>query len=110
MSLYKNIHAKRKRIKGGSKEAQLVDRLLLAAMIEARSCERFRMLSERIEDEALKVFYHELMVSEAQHYTTFIGFARQYGGRVDVDARWTAFLAHEAMVIQQYGKKETMHG
>lgn len=97
-------------IKGGSKEAQLVDRLLLAAMIEARSCERFRMLSERIEDEDLKVFYHELMVSEAQHYTTFIGFARQYGGDVDVEARWQAFLAHEAAVIQRYGKKETMHG
>jgi tRNA-(ms[2]io[6]A)-hydroxylase len=96
--------------KGGSREEQLVDRLLLAAMIEARSCERFKMLSERIHDEDLKVFYHGLMVSEAQHYTTFIRFARQYGGRVDVDARWTAFLAHEAMVIQQYGKKETMHG
>ncbi len=96
--------------KGGSKEEQLVDRLLLAAMIEARSCERFKMLSERIDDEDLQVFYHDLMISEAQHYTTFIGFARQYGGRVDVDARWQAFLAHEAHVIQQYGKKETMHG
>ena len=68
------------------------------------------MLSERIDDEDLQVFYHDLMISEAQHYTTFIGFARQYGGRVDVDARWQAFLAHEARVIQQYGKKETMHG
>ena len=65
--------------KGGSREEQLVDRLLLAAMIEARSCERFRMLSERIADEDLKTFYHELMVSEAQHYTTFIGFARTSG-------------------------------
>jgi len=79
-------------------------------MIEARSCERFRMLSERIADEDLKTFYHELMVSEAQHYTTFIGFARQYGGRVDVDARWQQFLEHEAVVIQHYGRKETMHG
>ena len=96
--------------KGGSREEQLVDRLLLAAMIEARSCERFRMLSDRIADDDLKTFYHELMVSEAQHYTTFIGFARQYGGRVDVDARWKEFLAHEAEVIQRYGKKETMHG
>lgn len=96
--------------KGGSREEQLVDRLLLAAMIEARSCERFRLLSKKIQDEDLKTFYHELMVSEAQHYTTFIGFARQYGGRVDVDARWKAFLAHEAQVIQGYGKRETMHG
>ena len=96
--------------KGGSREEQLVDRLLLAAMIEARSCERFRMLSELIEDEDLRTFYHDLMVSEAQHYTSFIGFARQYGGRVDVDARWKAFLAHEAQVIQNYGRRETMHG
>lgn len=96
--------------KGGSREEQLVDRLLLAAMIEARSCERFRMLSERMDDEDLRTFYHELMVSEAQHYTTFIGFARQYGGRVDVDARWQEFLEHEAGIIQRYGKKETMHG
>ena len=96
--------------KGGSREEQLVDRLLLAAMIEARSCERFRLLSKKIQDEDLKTFYHELMISEAQHYTTFIGFARQYGGRVDVDARWKAFLAHEAQVIQGYGKRETMHG
>ena len=96
--------------KGGSREEQLVDRLLLAAMIEARSCERFRLLSEQIQDEDLKTFYHELMISEALHYTTFIGFARQYGGRVDVDARWKAFLVHEAGVIQGYGKKETMHG
>ncbi len=96
--------------KGGSREAQLVDRLLLAAMIEARSCERFRMLSERIADEDLRTFYHELMISEAQHYTTFLAFARKYGGRIDVDARWKEFLEHEADIIQRYGRKETMHG
>ena len=96
--------------KGGSREAQLVDRLLLAAMIEARSCERFRMLSERIADEDLRTFYHDLMISEAQHYTTFLGFARKYGGRIDVDARWKEFLEHEADIIQRYGRKETMHG
>lgn len=96
--------------KGGSREAQLVDRLLLAAMIEARSCERFRMLSERIADEDLRTFYHELMISEAQHYTTFLGFARKYGGRIDVDARWKEFLDYEADIIQRYGRKETMHG
>ena len=96
--------------KGGNREAQLVDRLLLAAMIEARSCERFRMLSERIADEDLRTFYHDLMISEAQHYTTFLGFARKYGGRIDVDARWKEFLEHEADIIQRYGRKETMHG
>lgn len=93
-----------------SREEQLVDRLLFAAMIEARSCERFRMLSERVKDKPLAEFYRELMISEAGHYTTFIGFARKYGGNVDVEARWQAFLDYEAKVIQNYGKKETMHG
>ena len=91
--------------KGGSQE-QLVDRLLLAAMIEARSCERFRMLSERTDDD-LKTFYHELMVSEAQHYTTFIGFARQYGA-----GRWCYWKVPRprGRGHQNYSKKETMHG
>ena len=93
-----------------SREEQLVDRLLFAAMIEARSCERFRMLSERVKVKPLAEFYRELMISEAGHYTTFIGFARKYGGNVDVEARWQAFLDYEAEVIQNYGKKETMHG
>ena len=93
-----------------SREEQLVDRLLFAAMIEARSCERFRMLSERVKDKPLAEFYRELMISEAGHYTTFIGFARKYGGNVDVEARWQAFLDYEAEVIQNYSKKETMHG
>ena len=93
-----------------SREEQLVDRLLFAAMIEARSCERFRMLSERVKDKPLAKFYRELMISEAGHYTTFIGFARKYGGNVDVETRWQAFLDYEAEVIQNYGKKETMHG
>src|SRR6188768_245378 len=61
--------------KDGSREDRLVDRLLFSAMIEARSCERFKMLSERVGDERLRAFYRELMISEAGHYTTFIGFA-----------------------------------
>ena len=96
--------------KGGNREQVLVDRLLFAAMIEARSCERFKVLSEEINDEELKEFYRELMVSEAGHYTTFIGFARKYGGKVDVDKRWEEFLEYEGQVIQKYGKKETIHG
>lgn len=96
--------------KGGSREQQLVDRLLFAAMIEARSCERFKMLSERISDEDLRAFYRELMISEAGHYTTFLSFARKYGGKVDVDARWQEFLDYEASLMSKYGKKETMHG
>lgn len=96
--------------KGGTREQQLVDRLLFAAMIEARSCERFRMLSETVDDADLRSFYRELMISEAGHYTTFIQFARQYGGKVDVDQRWKEFLEYEASLMSKYGRKETMHG
>ncbi len=96
--------------KGGGREDQLIDRLLFAAMIEARSCERFKVLSENINDPELAAFYHELMVSEATHYATFIRLAKKYAETVDVDARWTEFLAYEAKVIQNYGKKETIHG
>jgi tRNA-(ms[2]io[6]A)-hydroxylase len=92
------------------REESFVDRLLLAAMIEARSCERFRVLSENIKDEFLSNFYRELMISEANHYTTFIGFARKYGQGVDVDKRWNEFLIYEAEVISRYGKRETIHG
>lgn len=63
--------------KGGSRTTQLVHRLLYAALIEARSCERFRLLSEELEDKELAEFYRKLMVSEANHYTMFLGFARQ---------------------------------
>lgn len=93
------------------KEIVLIDRLLFAAMIEARSCERFKLLSEQINDDDLKAFYRELMISEANHYTLFIGFARKYGaGAEDVDARWQQWLDYEAEILKKYGKKETVHG
>jgi tRNA-(ms[2]io[6]A)-hydroxylase len=95
---------------GGNHEEQLISNLLFSAMIEARSCERFRILSEEIADEDLKVFYHELMISEANHYTVFLGLARKYGGREKVDAKWADFLAYEAGLMDKYGKKESMHG
>lgn len=88
----------------------LVDRLLFSALVEARSCERFRVLSEKLKDRELAAFYHELMISEATHYTLFIGFARQYAEGVDVDKRWKEFLEYEAGIISKYGKKEQMHG
>lgn len=97
--------------KGMSKEKALVDRLLFAAMIEARSCERFRILSQNVQDQDLRTFYHDLMVSEAGHYTTFIAFARKYGKDVeDVEARWQQWLDYEAEVVKRYGKNETIHG
>lgn len=88
----------------------LVDRLLLAAMIEARSCERFRVLSENIKDEKLAKFYRDLMISEAEHYTTFITFARDLGKGVDVEKRWEEFLEYESIVIGNYGNEERVHG
>jgi tRNA-(ms[2]io[6]A)-hydroxylase len=97
--------------KGYQKEIVLIDRLLFAAMIEARSCERFKILSENILDEDLKIFYRELMISEAGHYTTFLGFARKYGNVVeDVNARWQQWLDHESKILKNYGKRETIHG
>jgi len=96
--------------KGGSRTQRLVDRLLFSALIEARSCERFKLLSEELKDEELKTFYRELMISEAGHYTTFIGFARKYAQGIDVDKKWEEFLKFEAEVISNYGKKQTIHG
>lgn len=96
--------------KGGNRQQALVDRLLFSAMIEARSCERFRLLSETINDQELAKFYRELMISEAGHYTTFITFARKYGKEIDVDKRWKELIEFEAEVIQRYGKSETIHG
>jgi len=95
---------------GGARQTQMVDRLLFSAMIEARSCERFKVLSENINDEELATFYHELMISEATHYTMFLRLAKKYGGDIDVDSRWKEFLAYEADVVKNYGKRETIHG
>ncbi|MGR6087138.1 MAG: tRNA isopentenyl-2-thiomethyl-A-37 hydroxylase MiaE [Arcticibacter sp.] len=96
--------------KGGTPAENLVDRLLFAAMVEARSCERFKVLSENIDDPELASFYHELMVSEANHYTLFIGFARKYAEGLDVDARWQEWLEYEGEIIRGFGKSETVHG
>ena len=96
--------------KGTGRVESLIDRLLFSAMIEARSCERFKVLSENIEDESLAEFYRELMISEAGHYTLFLKYARKYGEGVDVEKRWQEWLAHEASIIANYGKEETIHG
>ena len=96
--------------KGSSREQSLIDRLLFAALIEARSCERFKVLSDTIKDEELAKFYYDLMVSEANHYTVFLKFAKQYAETVDVDIRWKEWLAYEAEIIKSYGKDETIHG
>lgn len=97
--------------KGGSRTTQLVHRLLYAALIEARSCERFRLLSEQLEDASLAAFYRNLMVSEANHYTMFLQFARKYGeDRTAVDKKWNDLLAFEAEVMKGLSKNESIHG
>ncbi len=96
--------------KGGSRTTQLVHRLLYAALIEARSCERFRLLSEQLKDKELANFYKTLMISEAGHYTLFLKFARQFGNRAEVDKKWHDLLEFEADIMKDLGKDLTIHG
>jgi tRNA-(ms[2]io[6]A)-hydroxylase len=96
--------------KGGSRTTQLVHRLLYAALIEARSCERFRLLSEQLKDKELASFYHKLMISEAGHYTLFLTFARKYGDRKEVDNKWEDLLIYETNIMKNLGTKGIIHG
>lgn len=97
--------------KGGqSREEVLAGKLLLFAIIEARSCERFMVISENIADKELADFYFNLMKSEARHYTMFLKFAHELCPNVDIEAKWNAFLEYEATVIAKRGVKETVHG
>ena len=86
--------------KGGSRDEMLVEQLLICALIEARSCERFRLLSLHINDADLRSFYHDFMVSEAGHYHMFIELARTYLPKEQVNQRWEEYLAHEAEIIK----------
>ncbi|APS39974.1 tRNA-(ms[2]io[6]A)-hydroxylase [Salegentibacter sp. T436] len=95
---------------GGSRTTQLIHRLLIAGLIEARSCERFRLLSEELKDEELAEFYHKLMISEANHYTMFLKFARKYGERAEVDKKWEELLDFEAEIMKDLSKDKTIHG
>lgn len=85
--------------KGGSKNDQLMEELLVCALIEARSCERFRLLSLHISDDSLKQFYHEFMVSEAGHYRMFIDLAKTYCDPEKVKKRWDEYLVYEAEIM-----------
>jgi tRNA-(ms[2]io[6]A)-hydroxylase len=97
--------------KGGSRETHLVHKLLVAGLIEARSCERFRLLSEELDDAELRKFYRKLMISEANHYTLFLKLAHQYAPKeIDVETKWQQLLAFEAELIKELGNKETVHG
>jgi tRNA-(ms[2]io[6]A)-hydroxylase len=85
---------------GGAEEGRLLDQLLIMAMIEARSCERFKRLSEGLEDEYLRKFYRRFMESEAGHYTLFIDLAETYIPKETVRVRWKEWLEHEAEVMK----------
>lgn len=85
--------------KGGSAEDRLLEKLLTCAMIEARSCERFRLLSLHLSEEDLQKFYHQFMVSEAGHYRLFIDLARHYCGEEKVKNRWKEYLVREAEIM-----------
>lgn len=88
--------------KGGSRDQRLVEKLLVNALIEARSCERFRLLSENITDQELSKFYYELMISEAGHYANFIELAKEYMPTDYVEKRWSEFLIDEAQIIEKF--------
>jgi tRNA-(ms[2]io[6]A)-hydroxylase len=79
---------------------QLVEYLLTFAMIEARSCERFRLLSIYITDNDLKSFYHDFMVSEAGHYKAFLKLAKQFESEEYVMKRWEEWVAYEAEIVK----------
>ncbi|CAM1361531.1 tRNA-(Ms(2)io(6)A)-hydroxylase [Tenacibaculum sediminilitoris] len=88
----------------------LIHRLLVAALIEARSCERFKVFADNMEDEKLSKFYLDLMVSEANHYTLFLKYAREYMNRDIVDEKWENLLAFEAKMMRERGKTAKVHG
>lgn len=97
-------------IKGGSRDQQLVEKLLLNALIEARSCERFKILSNGIPDDELKTFYYELMISEAGHYKNFISLAKTYMPEDYVNKRWKEFLIEEARIMNSLDMRgDRMH-
>lgn len=97
-------------VKGGTREARFVDRLLICAMIEARSCERFRLLSLHLKEEELREFYHTFMVSEAGHYRLFLDLAKKYGDPESVQTRWQQLLDYEASILDAFALRgDRMH-
>lgn len=104
------VNRLRQFIRKGNYEDQLLDELLVAAMIEARSCERFRLLSEKLEEAPLRKFYRLFMESEAGHYTLFMKLAKEYAAPKKVDARWKQLLESEKEIIHSLDLKgERMH-
>ncbi len=86
--------------KGGSRDERLMEKLLICALIEARSCERFRLLSLNMKEDSMKEFYHRFMVSEAGHYHLFIELAKLYFDDDKVKMRWQEYLIHESSIME----------
>ena len=95
---------------GGSRTDSLIEKLLFSALIEARSCERFRLLSKNIDDTELQQFYKNLMISEAGHYRLFLDLACDYGGKEKVLTRWDEWLEFEANIMKNLNiRGDRMH-
>ena len=94
----------------GNRKEALIHRLLVAALIEARSCERFKVFAANMNDKELSKFYTDLMISEANHYTLFLGYARKYMTREVVDKKWNELLCFEAEMMKQRGNIAKVHG
>ena len=88
-------------VKGGSVDERFLDQMLTMALIEARSCERFKRLSEGLDDAYLRNFYRRFMESEAGHYALFIDLAETYLPKDTVRKRWKEWLDYEAGIITQ---------
>lgn len=101
-----------KLVRRGKGTDELVDRLMISSLIEARSCERFKLLGEaspELLDAELRKLYRELWASEAGHYLTFIQLAEQVESRKKVEERWDFFLTAESKLIQQMPAGPRMH-
>ncbi|MDH3651818.1 MAG: tRNA 2-methylthio-N6-isopentenyl adenosine(37) hydroxylase MiaE, partial [Saprospiraceae bacterium] len=96
--------------KGGSRDDRLLEKLLTCALIEARSCERFRLLSLYISEKSLRSFYHQFMVSEAGHYRLFLELARLYATMDVANERWNQYLQEEVRILTSMNPRgDRMH-
>ena len=96
--------------RGLNRQEALLHKLMICALIEARSCERFRLLSENLEDAALRKFYYKFMVSEAGHYHLFIELAIQYFGKDKTQAAWQKWLSFEEQILHSFAPRgDRMH-
>ena len=91
--------------RGLGRNEKLLEKLLCCALIEARSCERFRLLSLHCKDKELRRFYHDFMISEAGHYRLFMDLAENYFPKEQVKARWEEYLTYEAGVMASFEQR-----